>query len=229
MNNKIYQADAIEFMKGLTDNSVDLIISDPPYKFQSNNTSGGGFMTTENKKHFDKIKDAFGLDFNPKLFLEEAKRVMKKMNLYVFTNKNLLLEYMQFIRDNKYSFDVMLWLKPNPVPTFNKHYLPDKEYIIFMKDKKVTFNTDLGYHNYFTYFSHPIGRKGKVTNHATEKPIDPIKRMIQISSVEDDIVFDPYVGSGTVCVAAKELGRQYIGVDNEKEWVDVATDRLKKG
>ena len=225
--NKIIQGDAIENMRLLEDKSIDLLITDPPYQFISNSSHGGGFMTKENKKHFDNIKQSFGLKYDPEKLLNEAKRVLKKMNMYIFTNKNLLLEYLKFARDNKYSFDILLWLKSNPVPVNNHHYLTDKEYIFFMRESGSVFNSKLGYENYFTYFSHPIGRKGKVTKHPTEKPINPIRKMIQISSNENDIVLDPYVGSGTVCVAAKELGRRYIGIENNEEYIKMAEERLK--
>lgn len=224
--NEIILGDAIEEMNKMEEKSIDLILTDPPYNYLSDNTKGGGFMTDYNKKHLDKVKQSMTMFFNPTEFLNEAKRVMKKMNLYVFTNKNLLREYISFALDNKYSWDILLWLKPNPTPMNNYKYLLDKEYIVFMREANATFNSKLGYENYFTYFLHPIGRKGKVTKHATEKPIQFAEKVIQISSNPGNIVLDPYVGSGTFCVAAKKLGRKYIGIDNIESCVNITKERL---
>ena len=125
--NKIHCADCIQGMNEMEENSVDLIVTDPPYEFISKNPDGGGFMDQNNKKHLKNVKDSFGMSFKPKLFLESAKRVLKKMNIYIFCNKSLLLEYIQFAKDNGYSFDILVWIKPNPVPINNGHYLIDKE------------------------------------------------------------------------------------------------------
>lgn len=228
MYNTVTHGDAIEELRKLPDRSIDLCITDPPYQFISNNTNGGGFMSNGNKKHLDSIKDSFGLNYNPAMFLNELRRVMKFMNLYIFTNKNLLVEYLSFAREHKYSFDILKWLKPNPVPVNNGHYLIDTEYIVLMRERGSVFNSKLGYENYFTYFSHPIGRAGKVSSHPTEKPLDPITRMVRISSNVGDVVLDPYCGSGTILDAAKKMERQYIGVDNTKEWVEFSMQRLKQ-
>lgn len=226
--NKIYNMDCLEGMKQMADNSVDLVVTDPPYKFLSKSSvSGGGFFNDKNKQNLIKIKNKFGLFFNPKIYLSELKRIMKNFNLYIFTNKNLIYDYIKFAKYNKYVFDILLWIKPNPVPINKGHYLIDKEYIIYIRSKGATFNSNLGYNNYFTYFSYPIGVKQK-WEHPTIKPIELIKKIIKISSNENDIVLDPFMGSGTTAVACKQLNRKFIGFETSKEYCDIANKRLSQ-
>jgi len=226
--NKIYQGDCLQIIKNIDDKSIDLIVTDPPYEYISKSPYGGGFMSNENKKHLVAIRDSFGMSFNPKDFLQSIQRIMKKFNLYIYTNKSLLTEYINFAEDNKYKWEIIVWLKTNPVPIFNGHYLIDKEYILYIKEAGATFNSNLGYDNYFTYFFHPIGRVGKVTNHPTEKSIEPIKRFIRISSNENDLILDPFCGSGTTLVATKRLNRNYIGIELEPKYVEIANRRIRE-
>jgi len=224
--NKIYNMDCYEGMKLLADKSIDLIITDPPYEFISKNPNGAGFMKKEKKEHIHKVNTSIGMSFNPIQFLESTKRILKHMNMYVFCNKKLLLPYLQFIEDNNYSFDILLWAKPNPVPIFNGHYLIDKEYLIYIREKGAVFNSDTGYENYFTIFNHSIG--SKKFDHPTVKPIKFIKKVMRISSNENDIILDPFMGSGTTAVACKELNRQYIGFEIQKQYCEIANKRLQQ-
>lgn len=224
----IYNDDSFNVMNGMPDNSIDLIVTDPPYDFISKSPIGGGFMTNENKKHLVNIDKTFGMSFNPDKFLINAKRVMKRFNLYVFTNKNLLCKYIDFAESNDYSWDILVWLKPNPVPIFNNHYLIDKEYIVYIRETGATFNTNLGYNNYFTYYKHPIGGGSKDTNHPTKKPIGLIKRFIMVSSNEGDLILDPFAGSGTTLIACNDLNRRCIGIEINSKYCDIAIKRLSQ-
>lgn len=222
----IKNINCLEGLKDMEDNSVDLIITDPPYEFVTKKPRGGGFMSTTNIKHIKELNKSFGMTYEPIIFLNEYKRVLKKFNLYIFTNKNLLFEYLKFANDNGYIFDILLWLKPNPVPTFNGHYLPDKEYIIYIKEKGATFNSKLGYKNYFTYYSKPIGKRE--FNHPTVKDVDFIKKCIMVSSNEGDVVMDGYMGSGTTALACKQTNRDCIGFEINKEYCDICNERLSQ-
>lgn len=183
-------------------------------------------MSRENKKHLHAIKESFGLDFDPDLFLLEIKRVLKKFNAYIFTNKNLLLKYITFAEDNDYTWNILIWTKPNPVPIHNNHYLFDKEYCIFIREKGCFFNSELGYENYFTVFEYPIGNNE--TEHPTEKPIKFIRRIIKISSKENDLVLDPFMGSGTSALACKGLNRNFIGFEINPDYCKIANKRLSQ-
>lgn len=224
--NQIIQGDCHETMLWLPDHSVDLVVTDPPYEFISKNPEGGGFMNKENKLHLQKINKSFGMTYDPKGYLNECKRILKKFNGYFWTNKSLLTQYIKFAEDNKYKWDILIWAKPNPVPINNGHYLIDKEFVVYIKEPNATFNSKLGYPKYFTVKTHPIGTK--ITEHPTEKPLGFHEDMIGISSNPGDVVFDGYAGSGTTLVAAKNLLRQYIGIEINPDFIAMAEKRLKQ-
>jgi len=225
--NKIICGDCLSVMKEMPDKCVGLIVTDPPYEFINKSPQGGGFMINSNKKHFERIFNSFGMSFNPIEFLKEIKRLMKKINCYIFTNRNLLYEYISFAKENNYIYEIMVWLKPNPVPCNKNHYLHDKEYCVFLREKSVYFNSNLGYENYFTYFIYPIGKK--TTQHPTEKPLNLIRQYIKISSKDNNIILDPFLGSGTTAVACKLLHRNFIGIEINPEYCKIAEERLAQG
>lgn len=126
----LYCGDCYEIMPEFQDEAFDMLLTDPPYEFISKNPRGGGFYKNENKKHFEEIKDNFGMSFNPLEFLQNIRRLIKKgaFNAYIFTNKNLIKEYITFAEENSYKWDLLIWNKINPVPAFYGHYMTDKEY-----------------------------------------------------------------------------------------------------
>lgn len=223
--NIVYNRDCMEVMKELPDKSVQLIATDPPYEFISKSPVGGGFMDKENKRHLHKINDTFGMTYDPIQFLNASKRLMDKFNGYFFTNKSLLTKYIQFAEENNYKWDILLYSKPNPVPINNGHYLIDKEYIVFIKEKGATFNSNLGYQSYFTIKSYPLGNNKNV--HPTQKPLDLIKGLISVSSNKGDVIFDGYLGSGTTAIASIQLDRQYIGAEIDQNYYKLAMERIK--
>ena len=201
--NIIYNQDCMKGLKEIPDKSIDAIITDPPYDFITKSHKGGGFIKKENKKHLENLNKSFGMTFDPTNFLKESKRILKKMNMYIFTNKTLLYSYLNFIKENNYFFDILIWIKPNPVPINNNHYLIDKEYCIYIREKGVTFNSTLGYKNYFIYFKKAIGKKE--FEHPTVKPIEFIRKMIKVSTNKNDIILDAFMGTGTTAIACQQL------------------------
>ena len=216
--------DCMKILPTIKVNSINLAIVDPPYEFINKSPNGGGFMINSNKKHFQKINSSFGMSFNPEKLLEELQHTLKIFNCYIWTNKNLLKNYIEFAEKNNYKWDILLWLKPNPVPCQNGHYLHDKEYCLYIKESGACFNAKLGYEKYRSFNYYPIGKKE--TNHPTEKPLSLIRNMIEISTNKDDLVLDPMCGSGTVAVACKELGRNNISIEILPEYFKIAEKRI---
>lgn len=221
--NQVRERDAVELMNNLPPHSIDLVVTDPPYEFISKDPIGGGFM--RNRRHLEKIKSTFGMLFDPLPMLEGIQRVCKKFNAYIFTNKTLLVDYLSFAKENKLSYDILLWAKRNPLPLFNLHYLFDKEYIIFLRERGAFFDSTLAYENYRTIYDGTIAINEY--DHPTQKPFPLISKMIRISSKPDQIVLDPYLGTGTTAVAAEDLGRNWIGVDNDPKSCEIARKRLE--
>ncbi|WRK54643.1 site-specific DNA-methyltransferase [Coprobacillaceae bacterium CR2/5/TPMF4] len=126
--------------------------------------------------------------------LDELVRVMKKVNIYIWCNKEQLLQYMEYFKD--YNLELLSWHKTNPVPTCNNKYLSDTEYLLFFRENGVKI-----YGSYATkrkYYVTPTNKVDKQKyNHPTVKPLDIIENLIINSSQEDDVILDPFMGSGT--------------------------------
>ena len=218
---KIIQGDCLEVMKDFPDESVDLVVTDPPYKIHSE--SGGGLH-----KSRDWLKDVTEEELNefkPKPFLKIIEKKLKTFNAYIFTSKDLLTEYLDFIEDREYNWDLLHLSKKNPIPTKNNKYLPDTELILFIREEGACFNNKREFDLY---------RKNKVVTvtknnlHPTKKPIKPIKEMIKISSGEEDLILDPYLGVGTTAKACKILNRNYIGIELKEKYAQKSREHLEE-
>lgn len=115
----------------------------------------------------------------------------------------------------------IIWQKSNPAPLQGQYiYLSGIENAVWFKKRGATFNA----HCKNTVFKYPNGRS-KI--HPTEKNHDLIKELILDNSNEGDIVFDPCCGSAAHCLCAEQLNRKYIGVELDKQYFDVAVERMK--
>ena len=218
--NKVYNMDCLEGIKQIP--IPDLIICDPPYEFQS---SGRGIVGM--RETFNRIKEAeldkFDFDkFIPKILSIQKNRV----NAYFFCNKALLPKYLNYAISNKLNYDILTMNKVAPIPTKNSSYLPEIEYIIFLRSKGSYFNGKLSYNKYFK--SHKVQTNGVSNFHPTQKPLSIIRKFIELSSKEKDLVLDCFMGSGTTGVASKQLERNFVGFEINKEYCDLSNERTKQ-
>ncbi len=157
--------------------------------------------------------------------LKEFVRVMKKGNIYIFCNKNQLRQYFDFFGDLGWNLDLLVWNKTNCIPTINNTYLANLEYCVFARES----GTPL-YGSYETKskcYTSSCNKKDKdLYLHPTIKPLQFIKNLIINSSQENQVILDPFIGSGTTAVACKELNRQYIGFELNPKFYEIANDRL---
>lgn len=233
--NNIYQGDCYQLIKQLPDKSVDLIITDPPYEIVGG--GGGGCFgdkkrnyhkeyqklstnTTEDKKHYE----CAGFNYE---ILQELDRVMKHIYIYIFCNKNQVSSLMKHYEDKGCNVDLLVWCKTNPTPTCNNKYLSDVEYCVFARDKGCKL-----YGSYKTkskFYVSPVNVKDKkLYKHPTIKPMELVKRFISNSTIEGDVVLDPFLGSGTTAKACQELNRKYIGFEINEEYYNIALARLNE-
>lgn len=172
-------------------------------------------------------KDIVNLEagFDYKL-LDELCRVMKKIYIYMWCSKNQILDLMEyFVRDRNCIFEIFTWHKTNPTPTHNNCYPPDTEYCLLFREKGTGMGGTMETLKKWYVSSANVGDK-KLYNHPTIKPLEVVKNHIINSSKENDIVLDCFCGSGTTCLAAKETGRRYIGMEIDKEYHRIAVNRL---
>ena len=217
--NKIYNADCLNVMNKLPDNSIDLLLTDPPYRIHAK--SGGGLHNKRDwlkNVHDDKIDE-----FEPLPFLELIYPKIKVFNAYIFCSKDLIKDYITFAEGNNLNWDIIIMAKNNPIPTKNNKYLSDVEYCFFMREKGAYFNNELDYKNYYKV-KHINVTPNKY--HSTEKPVGFIKQLIKVSSQENDIIIDPFIGSGTTAVCASMLNRNFIGYEILDKYYNTALRRL---
>ena len=218
------KGNCFELIKDIPNKSIDLIITDPPYKFEN---AGGGFYAKNNstkRKYLDNLRKINCCTFEPNIFLNIIKLKMKKFNGYFFCNKSLVEDYIKFARENKYNFDILVMAKSNPIPAYNNHHLNDLEYIILIREKG-------------SYFSHHKNlddfRKFYITSckkglHPAQKPVELIERFIKVSSKQNDVIIDPFMGIGTTGIGCKELNRDFIGMEIDEKYFNIAKERIDK-
>ncbi|PID83237.1 site-specific DNA-methyltransferase [Candidatus Campbellbacteria bacterium] len=245
--------DCFDFIKNLKNESVDLVVVDPPYNM--------------NKGDWDKFKsekDFFNFTFK---WLEEIiPKIKKNGSIYIFNTPYNSAFILNFLVNKKLNFQNWItWDKRDGMGAARRKFSNGQETILFFtKGTKHTFNyndirtpyesTERIEHamkkgilkNGKRWFPNPKGRlcgevwhitserhknkiKGKTQkmSHATPKPLDMIERIIKASSNEGDLVVDFFVGTGTTAVASKKLKRNFICADKEKKYVGVAKKRLK--
>lgn len=157
--------------------------------------------------------------------LDELCRVMKKINIYIWCNKNQLRQIIDYFDDKGCFIDLLTWNKTNPIPTCNNTYLSDIEYCVFAREQGVkVYGTVATKSKWFTTSCNVEDKKKY--NHPTIKPLERIKQYVINSSQRGGVILDVFLGSGTTALAAKELGRQYIGFELNPEFYQIALDRL---
>jgi len=225
----IYCGDGLSFIESIEKNSIDLILTDPPYAISKSSF----FEKTDVKSKFSSMTHHFGdwdleeIDLQ-KMFIE-SHRVLKRggtlITFYDIWKSGLVKEAALNARFKQPR--VGQWLKTNPVPLNSKrNYLSNSaEYFFsFVKDKKPTFHSE--YDN--AVYKYPLCYGKKKTIHKTQKPLGLFEELIQKHSNRGDIVLDMFSGSGTTAVACENLGREYICIEKDEKYYDISIDRLNE-
>lgn len=225
MINTIQLGDCYKLIKDIPDNSIDLVYIDIPYLFDSGGASDTPLSKRINRQMNYALKDIRqGIDYS---IFDELCRVMKGIYIYIWCSKNQILDIMKYFIDEKQCmYEILTWNKTNPTPQTNGTWLPDIEYCLMFKEKG-TPKYNNGYELKSKWYVSCLNTNDKEKyNHPTIKPLELVKRHILHSTKENDIVLDCFCGSGTTCVAAKETGRRYIGMEIDPEYHKIAVDRL---
>lgn len=225
MINKVIQGDCLEIMKEIPDKSIDMVLTDPPYLITGNGfKSRGGFLGQRDViSNIENIKDGF--DFR---ILEEIERVLKKINIYIYCNKNLLFDLIVYYKNHnkKLFIDILTEHISNPTPFCNNTYLNDTDYILYVRESGV--NVRGKYKDKIKFKLKTTNtRDKKLYNHPTCKYPELLESYIINSSNEGDTILDCFAGSGTTGVACKNLNRNYILIEKEPEYIEIINKRLK--
>ena len=218
MSYKLYQGDCLEIMGGIKDKSVDLIVTDPPYlmDYQSNRR--------KKEDRFDKIKNDKGNYMLIQDYLEECHRIMKDNTaIYCFCSwHNIGFFKNEFEKHFKLK-NILVWNKNNHgTGDLKGSYAPKHEFILFghkgrtlLREKRIADVIDC-----------PKISSNKLT-HPTEKPQDLLEIFIRQSSDVGSIIFDGFMGTGSCGIAAKKLNRNFIGIELDEKYFNIAKDRLE--
>jgi len=200
---------------------ADMVFTDPPYRLE---TDGGpkGDIGQALRKQGHNIE--FISDFDPQGFLAILPQQFEKnvLNAYIFCNKELLPEYLDWAVSNKYSYNVLVWKKPTAIPICDSHR-PDIEYLLLFR-KNAIWNNGLDGVNYSRCleFSRELGL------HPTMKPIELICNEMRISSNKGSNVLDLFGGSGSTLIACEQLGRKCYMMELDPKYCDVIRKRYWK-
>jgi len=226
-NIKLLNGDSYKLIKDIPDKSVDLVYIDIPYLYDSGGSVGEDKSAVSQriaKVRNDYLKDiSDGIDY---AILEDLIRIMKHIYIYIWCSKKQVLDLLKYFVDEKGCyFEILVWCKTNPTPATNNSFLPDLEYCLMFREKGCKLNDGYEYKSKWYISALNVSDK-QLYKHPTIKPLDLVKRHIQHSTNEGDVVLDCFMGSGTTGVACKELNRDFIGIELDKEYYDIAVKRI---
>ena len=242
-NKKLLHGDALTLLKKIPNKSIDMIFADPPYFLSGEGIScSGGKMVSVKKADWDeKIDICKKHKFNKKWIklcydiLKDDGTIWISGTMHNIYSIGMALEEEGFKIINN-----ITWRKLNPPPNIScRAFVHSTETILWakkdIKKAKHKFNYSLMRQLnggkqmkdvWETSLTKPSEKKcGK---HPTQKPMELLERIILSSTDEGDLILDPFNGSGTTGIVAKKLNRNYIGIDKEKEYLDLTIKRRKE-
>ncbi len=246
--NKNHVGDCIEIMSRMPSGKIHLIVADPPY-----NASEGGVNLPNNKTGgaYYKVNEQWDKLGNYSDYLEFTRAWVKEADRLLTPNGSIMVcgslhnlgEVIIALKEVGHKLNnIITWRKTNPMPNVTKRMLTHStEFIVwFAKGSGWIFN----YNDMKKYASgkqlkdvwefavcqgkERIKSKDGKAAHPTQKPLEILKRLIEMASKQNDVVLDPFIGSGTTAEAAILLNRNWIGIDNNKGYVKIANKRVKK-
>lgn len=244
--NQIIAGDCLENLSKIPDESIDVIFADPPYWMQTEGqllrVDGAKFSGVEDK--WDKFENYKSYDDFSEKWLVECRRILKPNGSIWVIGSFQNIYRLGYIMQNLgfWILNDVIWDKPNAVPNFaGTRFQNSHETLLWCSKNqkaKPTFN-------YKTMKFLNDGKQEKsVWNigiciggerlkdasgnkiHSTQKPEELLKRVILSSSKPDDVILDPFFGTGTTGAVAKRLGRNFIGLERESKYIEAATVRI---
>jgi modification methylase len=246
LHNQILVGDCLTELKKIPANSVDLVFADPPYNLQL-----GGDLTRPDQSKVDAVDDAWdkfssfaAYDEFTKAWLSECRRVLKPNGaLWVIGSYHNIFRVGSILQDLGYwILNDIVWRKVNPMPNFRgRRFTNAHETLIwaaksaeakysFNYEAMKVFNDDLQMRSDWTLPLCTGGERLKNEDgdklHPTQKPESLLHRVLLATTKAGDLVLDPFFGTGTTGAAAKQLGRNFIGIERDTGYVKGAKARI---
>ena len=222
----IYNMDCLEGMKLIPDGSVDLIVTDPPYKTTARGNAGnsGGMLQKDiNKKGMVFEHN----DCDIEQYLPEFYRVLKDgSHCYIMCNHTNLTHFLKVIDESEFHFiKCLIWDKRNKI--MGTFYMNCFEYILFLRKGTAKPINDCGCGDLLSVPNIKDKDKDGQNIHDSQKPVPLMRVLIENSTQPGDVVLEPFIGSGTTAIACCQSKRHYIGFEIDKEYYDKAQKRIK--
>jgi len=242
----LFEGDCLEILPKIKPNSITTIFADPPYNLSNGGiTCKAGKMVSVNKGDWDKSQ-GMEKDFQFTLSWIKACREVLKPEGTIWISGTMHNIYQVGFALQTLGFQIIneiIWYKPNAPPNLAcKCFAHSHETLIWArknKGSKNTFNYEemkqlndkfsVSGKQMRSLWNIPLTPPQEKTlgKHPTQKPLELLKRIILSSSKPGDIILDPFNGSGTSGVVAKTLGRRYIGIEKERNYLEITLKRLK--
>lgn len=230
MEVKIYNEDCLQGLEKLEDESIDLVIIDPPYSSgtrQATNRTAGSIPKRGEKWAtagiiWDSSFSSFGLSVFMNSFYRLVKKKMKEgSHIYTFIDwRHYPLLTMTLESAGLFINNLIVWDKG--MYTLGGNYRSQYELIVFASRGRAKRLNTTTQGNVFKCKRVSDGK------HPTEKPVELIKKFIEYASNKGDLVLDAFMGGGSTAIACKQLNRRFIGFETELEYVKLANQRLKQ-
>ena len=208
------------------DEKVDLVLTDPPYCVSRTHQLGFSNMGRSGMNY-----GAWDYGFNQTEWIDKVSPIVKEGGSVVIFNDWKNFSYLaEALEKNGFVIkDLLRWEKTNPMPrNVNSRYVADYEFAIWAVKgtKKWTFNKPASVSYLRPKFTHGVVLGGKKRIHPTQKSLELFEDIIKIHSNENDLIFDPFSGSGTTAVACLKLDRNFVGSEIDESYYEKAKKRL---
>ena len=227
MRYKLFNSDCNIELDNLINKKLkfDFILIDPPYELENH----GGTRKAMAKRmakvrdEIDFISNGFDYDtiFNKLIELQNV------VNMCIFCSNKQISKIMSWFENKGYSVTLLVWKKTNPSPLCNLKHISDLEFIVYVRGKGAYWNSDENLEIKYKLKQHSI-INGKNKFHPTEKPVNLLKELIRLHTKENNVILDCFMGSGSTGVACKELNRDFIGIELNKEYFEIAKKRMEE-
>ena len=220
-NYQLLFGDCLKRMEDIPDGSIDLILTDPPYKMTKRGKSCRPNWMPDNMG--ENVFDGEVCDFESWLSLAYTK-MASDSQLYIFTNTVSLQELLNCATKVGFKLhNILTMIKDTNMP--NRWYLKQCELVLFMRKGKAYPINDMTSRDWF-HCVMPKKKDGKL--HITQKPIEPLIKFITNSTDEGDLVLDMFMGSGSTGVACLKTNRKFIGIEMDEKYFDIAVNRIRE-
>lgn len=232
--NRMICTDALTLLRSLPSQSINAVITDPPYGLAKHNP----LEISKRKRHgrggaYKRVNEAWDQS-TPLEWMDEINRILKPGGAVIVFNSNIGLIEIGY-RGLQLGWRLLLeitWYKPDAPPNFTGRmvtaatekfywYCPSGSNWTYNRLYAKRVNNGKNFRDVWQFYA---PRKNRV--HPTQKPLELMDRIVRLFTNPGDVIVDPFAGSGTTLIAAKNAGRDYIGCDLEESYVSIALDRL---